>query len=68
MQLKAYLFVVELYSLWFLQPLKERLENVDDSTSSDNSPQHSGANTVSRAVGSPEYMKNNRSFKRLWGK
>ncbi|XP_042358950.1 liprin-beta-2 isoform X2 [Plectropomus leopardus] len=45
-------------------------EKVDDSTSSDNSPVHSGANTQAgqRAVGSPEYMKNNRSFKRLWGK
>ncbi|XP_034730623.1 liprin-beta-2 isoform X7 [Etheostoma cragini] len=48
-----------------------KLEKVDDSTSSDNSPvPHSGANTQpgQRAVGSPEYMKNNRSFKRLWGK
>ncbi|XP_008295296.1 liprin-beta-2 isoform X2 [Stegastes partitus] len=45
-------------------------EKADDSTSSDNSPVHSGANTQpgQRAVGSPEYMKNNRSFKRLWGK
>ncbi|XP_035806678.2 liprin-beta-2 isoform X4 [Amphiprion ocellaris] len=49
---------------------QRKLEKVDDSTSSDNSPVHSGANTESgqRAVGSPEYMKNNRSFKRLWGK
>lgn len=49
---------------------QRKLEKVDDSTSSDNSPVHSGANTQSgqRAVGSPEYMKNNRSFKRLWGK
>ncbi|XP_023008602.2 liprin-beta-2 isoform X8 [Maylandia zebra] len=39
-------------------------EKGDDSTSSDTSPVHSGQ----RAVGSPEYMKNNRSFKRLWGK
>ncbi|TKS70054.1 Liprin-beta-2 Coiled-coil-like protein 1 [Collichthys lucidus] len=47
-----------------------KLDKVDDSTSSDNSPSHSGANTQAgqRAVGSPEYMKNNRSFKRLWGK
>nr|XP_020461638.1 liprin-beta-2-like isoform X2 [Monopterus albus] len=45
-------------------------EKVDDSTSSDNFPVHSGANTQTgqRAVGSAEYMKNNRSFRRLWGK
>ncbi|XP_078106377.1 liprin-beta-2 isoform X2 [Sander vitreus] len=49
---------------------QRKLEKVDDSTSSDHSPVHSGANTQpgQRAVGSPEYMKNNRSFKRLWGK
>ncbi|KAG7230218.1 hypothetical protein INR49_012351 [Caranx melampygus] len=49
---------------------QKKLEKADDSTSSDNSPVHSGANTQpgQRAVGSPEYMKNNRSFKRLWGK
>ncbi|XP_056230623.1 liprin-beta-2 isoform X1 [Seriola aureovittata] len=49
---------------------QRKLEKIDDSTSSDNSPVHSGANTQpgQRAVGSPEYMKNNRSFKRLWGK
>ncbi|XP_029353616.1 liprin-beta-2 isoform X2 [Echeneis naucrates] len=49
---------------------QRKLEKVDDSTSSNNSPVHSGANTQpgQRAVGSPEYMKNNRSFKRLWGK
>ncbi|KAM4592664.1 liprin-beta-2 isoform 5-T5 [Odontesthes bonariensis] len=49
---------------------QRKLERVDDSTSSDNSPVHCGAQTQAgqRAVGSPEYMKNNRSFKRLWGK
>ncbi|XP_074522488.1 liprin-beta-2 isoform X2 [Halichoeres trimaculatus] len=49
---------------------QRKLEKVDDSTSSDNSPAHSGANTQpgQRTVGSPEYMKNNRSFKKLWGK
>ncbi|XP_039994286.1 liprin-beta-2 isoform X2 [Xiphias gladius] len=49
---------------------QRKSEKVDDSTSSDNSPVHSEANTQpgQRAVGSPEYMKNNRSFKRLWGK
>ncbi|XP_059180028.1 liprin-beta-2 [Centropristis striata] len=49
---------------------QRKLEKVDDSTSSNSSPVHSGANSQpgQRAVGSPEYMKNNRSFKRLWGK
>ncbi|XP_077941395.1 liprin-beta-2 isoform X7 [Gasterosteus aculeatus] len=49
---------------------KRKMEKVDDSPSPDNSPVHCGANTqpLQRAVGSPEYMKNNRSFKRLWGK
>ncbi|XP_062417763.1 liprin-beta-2 isoform X3 [Pungitius pungitius] len=49
---------------------KRKLEKDDDSPSRDNSPVPSGANTqpLQRAVGSPEYMKNNRSFKRLWGK
>ncbi|KAM6943604.1 LOW QUALITY PROTEIN: liprin-beta-2 [Xenentodon cancila] len=49
---------------------QRKLERVDDSTSSDNSPVHCGAQTQpgQRSVGSPEYMKNNRSFKRLWGK
>ncbi|XP_076593634.1 liprin-beta-2 isoform X1 [Chaetodon auriga] len=49
---------------------QRKLDRVDDSTSGNNSPLLSGGNTQSgqRAVGSPEYMKNNRSFKRLWGK
>ncbi|XP_029284392.1 LOW QUALITY PROTEIN: liprin-beta-2 [Cottoperca gobio] len=49
---------------------QRKLEKVDDSNSSDNSSVHSGANTQAgqRAVGSAEYIKNNRSFKRLWGK
>ncbi|XP_031702296.1 liprin-beta-2 isoform X3 [Anarrhichthys ocellatus] len=49
---------------------QRKFEKVDDSTSGDNSPVHSGANKQpgQRAVGSPEYMKNNRSFKKLWGK
>ncbi|KAK5935174.1 hypothetical protein CgunFtcFv8_020559 [Champsocephalus gunnari] len=49
---------------------QRKLEKVDDSSSSDNSPVHSAENTQPglRAVGSPEYMKNNRSLKRLWGK
>ena len=56
--------------LWVLQSLVGKLERVDDSISSDNSPVHCGAQTQAgqRAVGSPEYIKNNRSFKRLWGK
>ncbi|XP_071385104.1 liprin-beta-2 [Centroberyx affinis] len=49
---------------------QRKTEKVDDSTSSDHSPVHSGTSTQSgqRAVGSPEYLKNNRSFKKLWGK
>ncbi|XP_068439431.1 liprin-beta-2 isoform X2 [Clinocottus analis] len=49
---------------------QRKFEKVSDSTSGNNSPVHSGANTQpdQQAVGSPEYMKNNRSFKRLWGK
>ncbi|XP_047437374.1 liprin-beta-2 isoform X13 [Mugil cephalus] len=49
---------------------QRKLEKADDSMSSDNSPVHSEASTQpgQRAVGSAEYMKNNRSFKRLWGK
>ncbi|KAL3065361.1 hypothetical protein OYC64_015519 [Pagothenia borchgrevinki] len=49
---------------------QRKLEKVDDSSLSDNSPVHSAENTQpgQRAVGSPEYMKNNRSLKRLWGK
>ncbi|XP_069379017.1 liprin-beta-2 isoform X3 [Paralichthys olivaceus] len=49
---------------------QRKLERADDSTSSNSSPVHSGTNSQpgQRAVGSPEYMKNNRSFKRLWGK
>ncbi|XP_026234615.1 liprin-beta-2 isoform X2 [Anabas testudineus] len=49
---------------------QSKLEKGDDSTLSDSSSVHSGTNTQpgQRTVGSPEYMKNNRSFKRLWGK
>ncbi|XP_041849533.1 liprin-beta-2 isoform X5 [Melanotaenia boesemani] len=49
---------------------QRKLERVDDNTSSDNSPVHCGVQTQAgqRVVGSPEYVKNNRSFKRLWGK
>lgn len=45
-------------------------EEADDSTSSSNSPVHCDANVQSgqRPVGSPEYLKTNRSFRRLWGK
>ncbi|KAF7211863.1 transcript variant X3 [Nothobranchius furzeri] len=50
------------------QKLNEgKSQKVEDS---ENSPAH-GENHVQpgqRAVGSPEYMKNNRSFKKLWGK
>ncbi|KAM4603059.1 liprin-beta-2 isoform 3-T3 [Polymixia lowei] len=41
-----------------------KTEKADDSTSSDPSPVPSGE----RAVGSPEYLKNNRSIRKLWGK
>ncbi|XP_035484936.1 liprin-beta-2 isoform X2 [Scophthalmus maximus] len=49
---------------------QRKLEKADDSNSSNSSPVHCGADTQGgqRAVGSPEYMKNNRSIKRLWGK
>ncbi|XP_053280721.1 liprin-beta-2 isoform X3 [Pleuronectes platessa] len=49
---------------------QRKSERADDSTSSNSSPVQSGTNSQpsQRAVGSPEYMKNNRSFKRLWGK
>ncbi|XP_058485694.1 liprin-beta-2 isoform X7 [Solea solea] len=49
---------------------QRKSEKADDSASSSNSPVHSEANAQpgQRTVGSPEYMKNNRSFKRLWGK
>lgn len=48
---------------------QRKLEKATDSTS-DNSPVHlvPGTQPGQRAVGSSEYMKNNRSFKRLWGK
>lgn len=58
------------FVLWFLQILEGKSDKTDDSTSSDNSPVHCEAlaQPGQRAVGSPEYMKNNRSFKKLWGK
>ncbi|XP_056134546.1 liprin-beta-2 [Lampris incognitus] len=45
-------------------------EKNEDCSSNDHSPVHSEANTQPghRAVGSPEYLKNNRSIKKLWGK
>uniref|UniRef100_A0A096LT14 PPFIA binding protein 2 n=1 Tax=Poecilia formosa TaxID=48698 RepID=A0A096LT14_POEFO len=45
-----------------------KLERAHDGTPSENSPAHCEAQPGQRAVGSPEYMKNNRSFKRFWGK
>ncbi|XP_060924467.1 liprin-beta-2 [Limanda limanda] len=49
---------------------QRKSERADDSTSSNSSPVQSGSSSQpgQRAVGSPEYMKNNRSLKRLWGK
>ncbi|KAF7661542.1 hypothetical protein LDENG_00259470 [Lucifuga dentata] len=50
---------------------QNKMEKADDSTSRNHhSPVDSGTNSQpgQRVVGSPEYMKNNRSIKRLWGK
>ncbi|XP_014892640.1 liprin-beta-2-like isoform X4 [Poecilia latipinna] len=47
---------------------QRKLERAHDGTPSENSPAHCEAQPGQRAVGSPEYMKNNRSFKRFWGK
>ncbi|XP_028331466.1 liprin-beta-2 isoform X2 [Gouania willdenowi] len=49
---------------------QRKLGKGEDSTSHDASPVHSAPNKQlgQRVVGSPEYMKNNRSFKRFWGK
>ncbi|XP_032416952.1 liprin-beta-2 isoform X3 [Xiphophorus hellerii] len=47
---------------------QRKLEKAHDCTPSENSPAHCEAQPGQRAVGSPEYMKNNRSFKRFWGK
>uniref|UniRef100_H3D8H7 PPFIA binding protein 2a n=1 Tax=Tetraodon nigroviridis TaxID=99883 RepID=H3D8H7_TETNG len=46
------------------------LREADDSMSSSDSPVQCDANMQSsqRSVGSPEYLKTNRSFRRLWGK
>ncbi|KAM4597279.1 liprin-beta-2 isoform 1-T1 [Fundulus diaphanus] len=49
---------------------QRKSERAHDCTTSENSPAHceGQARPGQRAVGSPEYMKNNRSFKRFWGK
>ncbi|XP_054892464.1 liprin-beta-2 isoform X7 [Poeciliopsis prolifica] len=47
---------------------QRKLERAHDCTPSENSPAHCEAQPGQRSVGSPEYMKNNRSFKRFWGK
>ncbi|XP_027869844.1 liprin-beta-2 isoform X4 [Xiphophorus couchianus] len=47
---------------------QRKLEKAHDCTPSENSPAHCEVQPGQRAVGSPEYMKNNRSFKRFWGK
>ncbi|KAM4744742.1 liprin-beta-2 isoform 2-T2 [Anableps anableps] len=47
---------------------QRKLERAHDCTTSENSPPHCEARPGQRVVGSPEYMKNNRSFKRFWGK
>ncbi|XP_047219518.1 liprin-beta-2 isoform X4 [Girardinichthys multiradiatus] len=49
---------------------QRKLKKANDCTTSENSPVHCEAHAQpgQRAVGSPEYIKNNRSFKRFWGK
>ncbi|XP_043993095.1 liprin-beta-2 isoform X6 [Gambusia affinis] len=47
---------------------QRKSERAHDCTPSENSPAPCEAQPGQRAVGSPEYMKNNRSFKRFWGK
>uniref|UniRef100_A0A8C7HJU6 PPFIA binding protein 2 n=3 Tax=Oncorhynchus kisutch TaxID=8019 RepID=A0A8C7HJU6_ONCKI len=45
-----------------------KTEKMDDTSSSDLSPQSSGAESGQRTIGSPEHMKNNNSIRKLWGK
>lgn len=49
---------------------QRKLEKAHECTTSENSPAHCEENAQpgQRTMGSPEYMKNNRSFKRFWGK
>ncbi|XP_064848202.1 liprin-beta-2-like isoform X2 [Oncorhynchus masou masou] len=43
-------------------------EKMDDTSSSDLSPQSSGAESGQQTIGSPEHLKNNNSIRKLWGK
>ncbi|XP_038855673.1 liprin-beta-2-like [Salvelinus namaycush] len=45
-----------------------KMEKMDDTSSSDLSPQSSGAESGQRTIGSPEHLKNNNSIRKLWGK
>ncbi|KAM9545011.1 liprin-beta-2 isoform 15-T16 [Salvelinus alpinus] len=45
-----------------------KTEKMDDTSSSDLSPQSSGAESGQRTIGSPEHLKNNNSIRKLWGK
>lgn len=51
-----------------LPPLTGKTEKMDDTSSSDLSPQSSGAESGQRTIGSPEHLKNNNSIRKLWGK
>ncbi|CDQ76782.1 unnamed protein product [Oncorhynchus mykiss] len=45
-----------------------KTEKMDDTSSSDLSPQSSGAESGQQTIGSPEHLKNNNSIRKLWGK
>nr|XP_046205172.1 liprin-beta-2-like isoform X1 [Oncorhynchus gorbuscha] len=45
-----------------------KIEKMDDTSSSDLSPQSSGAESGQQTIGSPEHLKNNNSIRKLWGK
>ncbi|XP_055777277.1 liprin-beta-2-like isoform X4 [Salvelinus fontinalis] len=45
-----------------------KTEKMDDTSSSDLSPQSSGAESGQRTIGSPEHLRNNNSIRKLWGK
>lgn len=49
---------------------QRKTEKHEESTSSETSPVHPGTNsqTGHRTLGSSEYLKNNRSFRKFWGK
>ncbi|XP_024296127.2 liprin-beta-2 isoform X2 [Oncorhynchus tshawytscha] len=45
-----------------------KTQKMDDTSSSDLSPQSSGAESGQQTIGSPEHLKNNNSIRKLWGK